>query len=159
MKQIISLFIALIFLGGCATDTAVEEDQTDTAVQETTQEETTDTENSEESEEADTSEPVSDSEAETIEVSTTFEIDGEVEENMSGTYEVEAGTTLLDFMKDEFEVEETDGFIESINSYTQKPEEDLYWLYEINGEFAAVGAAEYELEERDDLFWTLNPME
>lgn len=142
MKKIISLFIALIFLSGCATDTAVQEDTADTAVVEETTQETT-----------------SDSEAENIEVSTIFEINGENEEAMSGTYEVEAGTTLLDFMKNEFEVEESDGFIESINGYAQNPEGDLYWLYEINGEFSTVGAADYILEEDDNVSWTLNPAE
>ncbi len=158
MKKILSLLIALMFLGGCATDTAVEDatGTTDTTVQETTQEETPDTE---ESAEPGASESGTDSAAETIEVSTTFEINGETEDELTGTYEVEAGTTLLDFMKDEFEVEESDGFIESINGYSQDPEANVYWLYEINSEMVSVGAAEYVLEAGDNISWTLNPLE
>ena len=36
---------------------------------------------------------------------------------------------------------------------------NIYWLYEINDEFAQVGAADYTLEDGDVISWELEPSE
>lgn len=87
--------------------------------------------------------------AETITTTIVVAVDGEEIEDGNRTIEVEPGTVLLDLMKQEFDIEETDTFITSINGHEQDTEAGRYWLFNLNGEMAPVGAAELELEDGD----------
>lgn len=63
--------------------------------------------------------------------------------------EIEEGLTLMEVMKENFEVEEEEGFISAINGLQAEEGESYAWLYTINGEQATVGAADYEIENGD----------
>lgn len=74
--------------------------------------------------------------------------------------EVEEGAILFDVMEENFELEATeDGFITSIEGVSQDEEAGKYWMYEVNGEAAMVGAKEYELEPGDEVTFDLHAME
>lgn len=96
-----------------------------------------------------------DTAAVTIQVS----VEGEEVEGGNLSTEVEPGTILMDVMKEEFEIEETDGFISSINGHAQDEKEGKYWLYNVNGEMAQVGANDYELQDGDLVEFNLAKME
>lgn len=73
--------------------------------------------------------------------------------------QIEEGDKLLDVMKENFEIEENDGFITSIEGISQDVDQQKYWMYEVNGEMASVGAAELELNPDDHVTFDLSPME
>ncbi|SFF62444.1 protein of unknown function [Halobacillus alkaliphilus] len=62
---------------------------------------------------------------------------------------VEEGTTLLKVMENNFEVEQSEGFINSIEGIAGNQEKKMAWMYTINGEEAQVGANEYEVKQGD----------
>ncbi|MFZ0368593.1 MAG: DUF4430 domain-containing protein [Halobacillus sp.] len=62
---------------------------------------------------------------------------------------VEEGTTLLKVMEDNFEVEQSEGYINSIEGIAGNQEKKMAWMYTINGEEAQVGANEYEVKQGD----------
>ncbi|MBX0356176.1 DUF4430 domain-containing protein [Halobacillus sp. Nhm2S1] len=64
---------------------------------------------------------------------------------------VEEGTTLMEVMEDNYEVEQSEGFINSIEGVAGNQEEKMAWMYTINGEEAMVGANEYEVEDGDEI--------
>ncbi|QDP40501.1 DUF4430 domain-containing protein [Radiobacillus deserti] len=72
---------------------------------------------------------------------------------------MEEGATVLDVMKTNFKIEETKGFITSIEGLTQDEEKGKYWMYSVNDKIADVGAAEYELEPGDQVTFDLQVME
>ncbi|WP_077621690.1 DUF4430 domain-containing protein [Sediminibacillus massiliensis] len=91
-------------------------------------------------------------------VSVTISEDGEdviAEEDIP----IEEGDILLDVMKENFEVEESDGFITSIEGVSQDEEAGKYWMYYVNGEMAEVGANEKELSPDDEVTFDLQAME
>ncbi|MGP6139910.1 MULTISPECIES: DUF4430 domain-containing protein [unclassified Jeotgalibaca] len=96
--------------------------------------------------------------AETITVTMRMSIDGEEVEGGSQEIQVEEGAILLDVMKENYDIEETDGFITSIDGQEQDTEAGKYWLFDINGEMAPVGANETELQEGDVVEWKLEAM-
>lgn len=67
--------------------------------------------------------------------------------------EVEEGAILMDVMKENFYVEtaQDDQFITSIERVSAEEGEDKSWIFEVNGEMANVGAAEYELSPGDEV--------
>ncbi len=58
-------------------------------------------------------------------------------------------------MKENIEIEETDGFINSINGVEQSEKENKFWVYTVNDEQVTVGAGEYELLDGDQVIWEL----
>ncbi|MFL2124243.1 DUF4430 domain-containing protein [Marinilactibacillus psychrotolerans] len=92
-----------------------------------------------------------------------FNIDDDVdkvdEDKINKTVELSSGKSLLAAMMEQYEVIEDEGYITSIEGYEQSQEENIYWLYEINDEFAQVGAADYTLEDGDVISWELEPSE
>lgn len=92
-----------------------------------------------------------------------FNIDDDVdkvdEDKINKTVELSSGKSLLAAMKEQYEVIEDEGYITSIEGYEQSQEENIYWLYEINDEFAQVGAADYTLEDGDVISWELESSE
>ncbi|MBU7034812.1 MAG: DUF4430 domain-containing protein [Theionarchaea archaeon] len=51
--------------------------------------------------------------------------------------------------------EEEGGFVISVNGVSQNPSDNIYWMYYINGEPAQVGAADYTVQEGDEIVWRL----
>ncbi|MGP4076977.1 DUF4430 domain-containing protein [Halobacillus sp. K22] len=72
---------------------------------------------------------------------------------------VEEGATLLNVMEDNFEVEQSDGFINSIEGISGDQEKKMAWMYTINGEEAQVGANEYELKQGDEIVFDYHSWE
>ncbi|WP_101844123.1 DUF4430 domain-containing protein [Halobacillus sp. Marseille-P3879] len=66
-------------------------------------------------------------------------------------HSVEEGSVLMDVMEDNYEIEEEEGFINSIEGIRAEDGEEKAWMYTINGEDASVGANEYEVEEGDEI--------
>ncbi|MFC7060492.1 DUF4430 domain-containing protein [Halobacillus seohaensis] len=99
-------------------------------------------------------EGVSETEQEKVEeVSIEVEISQNKGEEVISTEEhsVEEGTMLMEVMEDNYEVEQEEGFINSIEGISPEDGEQKAWLYTINGEDATVGATEYEVEEGDEI--------
>lgn len=92
-------------------------------------------------------------------INITVSVDGEVIEEGEQEVELEEGQNLLDLMEANFDIEQTDGFISSINGYEQDEEAGKYWLYDVNGEMAEVGAQEFELNNGDQIEWKLEAFE
>ncbi|PBB05489.1 MULTISPECIES: DUF4430 domain-containing protein [Salimicrobium] len=72
---------------------------------------------------------------------------------------VEEGTVLMDAMEENFEVEEKDGFINGIEGISAEEGEKKAWVYDVNGEEATVGAAEYEIEDGDEIHFDFQSWE
>ncbi|API88873.1 hypothetical protein BKP56_06055 [Marinilactibacillus sp. 15R] len=92
-----------------------------------------------------------------------FDIDDDIynidESKINKTVELSADTSLLNAMREQYDVKDEEGYITSIEGYEQSQEKNAYWLYEINDEFAQVGAAEYILEDGDVISWELETSE
>lgn len=88
------------------------------------------------------------------EINMTIVADGEI--IADDTLDVADDSTLLDIMSQHYDLIVTDdGFIESIEGIDQIPEENLYWIYEVNEETVNVGAADFVPEEGDHIVWEL----
>ncbi|GAA0488244.1 hypothetical protein IRB23SM22_07660 [Alkalibacterium sp. s-m-22] len=88
------------------------------------------------------------------EINMTIVADGEI--IADDTLDVADDSTLLDIMSQHYDLIVTDdGFIESIEGIDQLPEENLYWIYEVNEETVTVSAADFVPEEGDHIVWEL----
>jgi hypothetical protein len=92
---------------------------------------------------------------ESQEISVTVKIMVEGKETDSVALTVEEGAVLLDAMKENMEIEEADGFINSINGVEQSEKDNKFWIYTVNDEQVTVGAGEYELLDGDQVVWEL----
>lgn len=72
---------------------------------------------------------------------------------------IEEGAILLDVMKENFEIEEDNGFITSIDGVEQDLDAQMSWMYFVNDEMAPVGAGEYELSVGDTVNFDLQAWE
>lgn len=75
------------------------------------------------------------------------------------TVEIEDGAIVMDVMKENFDVEEEGGFIDSIDGIAPEEGEEKSWMYFVNDEMAMVGAEEYELEAGDEVVFDLQEWE
>ncbi|WP_035051844.1 DUF4430 domain-containing protein [Carnobacterium pleistocenium] len=96
---------------------------------------------------------------ETLSIVISLEQDGEKVEDTTKELEVEEGTTVLDSLKEQYEVIENDGYVVSIEEMEIDEKLGKYWMYEVNNEEAAVGAADYELKDGDQVNWFLNALQ
>ncbi|WP_058307546.1 DUF4430 domain-containing protein [Gracilibacillus massiliensis] len=73
---------------------------------------------------------------------------------------VESETTLLTVLEDNYDVEVSEeGFLTAIEGHQQNMEENHYWMYEINGEMANVGIADYQVKDEDHITFDLKKTE
>lgn len=100
----------------------------------------------------------SSSAAETVSVSIQLQEEGENLPDTNKEIKAESGETLLEAMEKTYDITEKDGFISAIEGHEQDDKAGKYWLYTVNGEQAAVGAAEYVLEDGDTIVWNLDGM-
>lgn len=91
----------------------------------------------------------------TVPVSVQIIVDNEEVTGLSKELEVEEGTSVLDVLKENYDVKEKDGFVNAIEGYEQNEKENLWWMYSVNGEEADVGAADFDVSEKDAITWTL----
>ena len=95
----------------------------------------------------------------TAEVTLNVSVEGELIEDGSIVTEVNPDEFLLDVMKREFDVVDENDFITSINGHEQDTEKSEYWLFDLNGEMAPVGAHELELSDGDVIDFNLAGLE
>lgn len=67
---------------------------------------------------------------------------------------VEEGTTLMDAMKENFDLVEENQMITAIDGIEQNKKENYYWTYKINDEMVNTGAAETTLHSNDKVVFT-----
>lgn len=67
---------------------------------------------------------------------------------------VEEGSNLMDAMKANFEMQEENGMITSIEGIEQNTKDNYFWTYTINDEMIMTGANETELHEGDKVVFT-----
>lgn len=96
---------------------------------------------------------------EQVEVLIDVYVDGEEQEDLSGLFEVEPGTTLLEVMNDNYDLDEEDGFVKSIEGIEQDEDAGKYWMFDINDEMGEVGASDYEVQQDDTIKWNLEAFE
>ncbi|MFL2106416.1 DUF4430 domain-containing protein [Desemzia sp. FAM 23991] len=91
-----------------------------------------------------------------ITVSFTFEEDDKEIADLAQEFDIEEGQTVLEALKENFEVVEEGGLVSSIEGHEQDETESKYWLYTVNDEQPTVGAADYVLKDGDEVKWSLN---
>lgn len=91
-----------------------------------------------------------------ISVSFSFEEDGQGFTDLAKDVEVQEGQSVLEALKENYEVVEEGGLVSSIEGHEQIEKESKYWLYTVNDEQPTVGANDYILEEGDEVKWSLN---
>jgi hypothetical protein len=105
---------------------------------------------------------VSSEAAETVSVTISLTDGGTVIAESEKTVAVEADANLLDVMKENYAIEEADGFITAIDGQAQVEASGetkaKYWLFDVNGEPSMVGAADVALQEGDVIVWNLTEM-
>lgn len=72
---------------------------------------------------------------------------------------IEENAILMDVMKENYDIEEDDGFITAIDGISPEEDEQKSWIYSVNDEEALVGAAEYELSIDDEVVFDLQSWE
>ncbi len=148
LRKLLLLMATGFVLVGCSTQ-APEETEVDEP--ETADVETDDSEN--------TDETAVDAEAGEVTATIDLLIDGEVLADLSQEITVEEGTYLLDVMKESYDVVEDGGFVSAIEGHEQDLDAQRYWMYYTNGEMPSVGAADYEIQDGDEIEWRLEDSE
>ncbi|MER1954188.1 MAG: DUF4430 domain-containing protein [Desemzia incerta] len=92
----------------------------------------------------------------TVSVSFSFEEDEKELADLAKETDVQEGQSVLEALKDNYEVVEDGGLVSSIEGHEQVEKESKYWLYTVNDEQPTVGASDYILEEGDEVKWSLN---
>lgn len=92
-------------------------------------------------------------------VSITISEDNGEEVHAEEEVDVEEGAILMDVLKENFDIEEDDGFITEIEGIESDEQEGKYWMYDVNDEMAQVGADEFELSPGDDVVFDLQVAE
>ncbi|RGW10565.1 DUF4430 domain-containing protein [Enterococcus asini] len=64
--------------------------------------------------------------------------------------------TLLQVLKENFNVEEKDGFIQSIEGHDQDESTNKYWTFTINEKMGEKGANEIKLKNKDQVEFDLS---
>lgn len=151
MKKWLTLLLAGSLLAACQTQAPTEEEAVETT--EETQE-TAGTQTNEDQELA------TDGSEERQESQAVIDIEAFGEEVASEEVVFEEPAILMDVMEENLELVATDdGFIESIQGYEQNPDNNAYWMYQVNEEMAPVGANEFELRDGDRVEWVLEPLD
>lgn len=61
------------------------------------------------------------------------------------------GDTVLEILKDNYEVKEKDGFITAIDGIEQDTKANKYWLFKVNGKMADKGANQITVKDGDSI--------
>lgn len=75
--------------------------------------------------------------------------DGVAVEGSPYTFTFETGATLMEVLQANLDIEESDGFITSINGLSQDATTNHYWLFNVNGKQSPVGASQDILKSGD----------
>lgn len=74
------------------------------------------------------------------------------------TVDIKAGESLYDVMKNNFKIEDQDGFITSIDGLAQDKEAKKYWMFSVNGKMGEKGAKDTTVKVKDKVVFTLDEM-
>lgn len=96
---------------------------------------------------------------EMLTIVSSLEQDGKEVDDATKKMEVEEGTTVLELLKDQYEVVEEGGYIVSVDGMKQDEKAGKYWMYEVNDKQPTVGAAEYVVKDGDQVKWSLNALQ
>lgn len=108
---------------------------------------------------ADTSEATSQTSQAQEEITATVEIEDEDQTVDEKEIETTTDETLMEVMQDNFDIEEDNGMITTIEDIEQDEGENMYWTYTINEEMVNTGADETTLEDNDQVVFTYDKME
>ncbi|HEQ4629606.1 TPA: DUF4430 domain-containing protein [Streptococcus pyogenes] len=61
------------------------------------------------------------------------------------------GDTVLEILKDNYEVKEKDGFITAIDGIEQDTKANKYWLFKVNGKMADKGVDQITVKDGDSI--------
>ncbi len=136
MSRLLSLLFSGVLLAGCGNQVA-------------------DTPNETEEVETENVEVVTEEKTVTVEVYA----EEELLEGSDKELSVEEDADLMQIMEENYDIEEQDGFMETIEGYEQDSDDGLFWMYYVNNEEAPVGAAEYVPELDDTIEWKLESFE
>lgn len=81
--------------------------------------------------------------------------DGKAIENSPFELSFKEGDKLLDVMKAQMDIQEENGLVTSINGISQQPDEQKYWLFDVNGQMSDKGAQDVQLKDGDKIDWKL----
>ncbi|QKY69229.1 DUF4430 domain-containing protein [Lentibacillus sp. CBA3610] len=138
--RIASLFVVIGLLAGCGA--GEEQTESNNNLQTATNENT-------------------DGELSEDEIRITVSMDNGAEYVAEKEIEIEEGAILMDVLQENFyvETEENGQFITTIERVSAEEDEQKAWIFEVNGEMANVGAAEYELSPGDEVTFDLQAWE
>lgn len=88
-------------------------------------------------------------------VTATIVITNKGEEVTSKEVEFQENEPLLKVMKENFTIEEKDGFITSIDGLSQDQKNNLFWVYTVNDQMSDKGAQELFLNKKDTITFNL----
>lgn len=78
------------------------------------------------------------------------------EELVNDTVSIASDTSLMELMQQHYDIIVTDeGFIKAIEGVEQDPENNLFWIYEVNDERSNESADDFIPEEDDRISWQL----
>lgn len=78
------------------------------------------------------------------------------EEVADDTIKIADDTTLMELMQQHYAIIVTDdGFIEAIEGIEQNPEENLFWIYDVNDTMVNESAEDFIPDENDVITWEL----
>lgn len=84
----------------------------------------------------------------------TLQEDGK--ELLSKTIEFTEGQSVYEVLKNNFDIEDQDGFITKIDGKEQDPTTSKYWMYTINGQEASKGVKDTLLKANDTIVFNLS---
>ncbi|MUN92737.1 DUF4430 domain-containing protein [Enterococcus gallinarum] len=90
----------------------------------------------------------------TAEISFVNKTDAQPEQIPSKTVSFKEGTSLMEIMKENFDLVEDKGMITSIEGLAQDEAAGYYWTYTINDEMVNTGAKDTSLTEKDRVVFT-----
>ncbi|MEN2464808.1 DUF4430 domain-containing protein [Ornithinibacillus sp. JPR2-1] len=132
LLKLFTVLVALVVLAACGND---ESSNNATQNQTPNENQANTTETSEQQEEA------------TVKIVLSKDKEAEILEEKE--VEINEGDILLDVMKENFNAEDKDGFITSLEGLDYDEENSMSWMFSINGESSLVGAGEVELKDGD----------
>lgn len=151
MKKLWLLLLSLTALTGCGTNTKTPTTEETSSIESSLVKEESQSSGQEVSRQVDEDSQSDEAQEEKAIINLT--VDGEKVDSIEVAFKQDS--YLLDVMKAHLDVDETDGFIKSINGYEQNEDEKKYWMFDVNGEMATVGAGDYILHDGDTVDWKL----
>jgi len=70
-------------------------------------------------------------------------------------YQGKEGVDALTLLKENAEVIEENGFVQSINGYQASEEGQEYWAFYLNGQLSQIGANQYITKDGDEIVWKI----